>query len=223
MQSCSREDWLEYMRLNWYQGEHAAIIGPTGTGKTTIASKLLDCRTWVCVLAVKRKDDTLELFKKSGYKVIQKWPPDYNYKHVVLWIKPENISDTRTQADRLYYALDRMYRSGGWAIYFDEAGYIAGHLKLANELGVLLNQGRSSHISVICTMTRPHSMVARIPAESLNQCRHLIFFRYADEREIKSCAEIAGLSWRTMQDLMNELGEHDFLYVGKGKQLIVTQ
>lgn len=209
------------MAAHWLQGEHVAIVGPTGSGKTTVAKDIVKLRGYAVMLAVKRYDDTINLFKKAGFKVIKKWPPNYTQKHVILWVKPESLESLAKQADILRTALEKMYISGGWCIYFDEAGYIAGHLKLGNQLGVLLNQGRSSHISVVAAMTRPHSMVARIPAETLNQCRHILIFKYSDEREIKATAEICGVSFRNMVQLQEELDTHDFLYVGKRKIALV--
>lgn len=100
-----------------------------------LAKDLLLCRDFVCVLAVKRNDDTLDLFHKD-YKLIKKWPPEYDDTRVVFWLRPENFGDIADQSVALYHALEQMYRSGGWCIYFDEAGYIAGHLRLAQPLGV---------------------------------------------------------------------------------------
>lgn len=225
-------EWVEWFKPNWSQGEHVAIIGPTGAGKSRISQKILDIREYVVVLAVKRFDDTLDRFKsgeKYGhekYHVIKKWPPDAQFKRVILWVKPESLSDLREQAVKLHSSLERIYLSGGWCVYFDETGYIAGHLGLATQLGVLLNQGRSSHLSIVCSMTRPHSMVARIPPETLNQCRHILVFKYTDEREIKACAEICGISFPDMVQLMGELhtysrGHTDYLYIGKGLILLV--
>lgn len=219
-------DWTigqfkEYMRTNWAQGEHVALCGPTGSGKTTVACDIVVLRDYAVMLAVKRYDDTINLFKKAGFKVINKWPPDYTKKHVILWSKPDSLDSATKQTAVISEALERIYISGGWCVYFDEAGFIAGHLRLGGYLGVLLNQGRSSHISVVCAMTRPHSMVARIPAETLNQCRHILIFKYTDEREIKACAEICGLSFHAMQQLQQALDTHDFLYVGKRNVAIV--
>lgn len=225
-----------YSRLNWVQGEHIAIIGPTGTGKTTVAHRLLDARERVCVLAVKPHDETLERFKqghlygRKPFKVIKSFPPDYIYKRVIFWIKPTSIEDTTQQAVKAYRALDQMYLSGGWCIYFDEAGYTASSLGLAQALGVLLNQGRSSKISVVATVTRPRSMIARVPVEAMNQCRHMIIFKYPDSKEIKACSEIAGLDAIAMEKHMETLQYHlakdgtkysDFLYINENNVTIV--
>ena len=213
----------------WNQGEHCVVLGPTGSGKTRYTSTILAIRSYVCVLAVKAHDDTLEQFKQRGYRLITHWPPpDYKMRHVILWIKPKSLTATKTQSIAISEALESMYLSGGWCIYFDEAGYIAGHLKLDQELGILLNQGRSSGISVVCSMTRPHSVVGKVPLETLNQTRHQLIFKYQDEREIEACAKITGLSKSLMIYYMRQLktykeGHTDFVYVGKGYVILVRR
>jgi energy-coupling factor transporter ATP-binding protein EcfA2 len=212
------------------QGEHVAIIGPTGTGKTTIAAELLDQREYVCVLAVKRHDDTLEIFTNKHYTTIANWPPLYGRKRVVYWPKPSSIQDGTSQSDKLYVALNAMYLSGGWCIYFDEAGYVAGYLGLGQALGILLNQGRSSSISVVATMTRPSSVIAKVPKEALNQPRHKLIFKYDNEDEIKTCARIADIPVATMREYMQQLRYHlgyrnnrysDFLYLNQGDIVLI--
>lgn len=220
--------------LDWHQGEHVTLIGSTGTGKTTQAHSLLEQRDFVCVLAVKRFDDTIERFKNgpkyglSRYAVIHKWPPECYQHKVIFWPRPKDIKAGDKQSTLIYHAVNDMYMSGGWCIYFDEAGYISGSLGLGSALGVLLNQGRSSHISVMATMTRPRSMIARVPVEALNQCRHILIFKYSDEREIRACAEIAGISYLEMKAYQQALrfnqekGFSDFIYIGKNRQIVRT-
>lgn len=222
----TREQFLQRYASLWRQGEHTVVLGPTGSGKTYMASCLAGIRAYVCVLAVKKHDDTLKMFTKQGYKIIKTWPPNYDQRHIILWVKPENLSSSLKQTQELRDAMNAMYQAGGWCIYFDEAGYIAGHLKLGQELGVLLNQGRSSHISVICTMTRPHSVVGQVPLETLNQARHMFIFRYKDEKEIKSCAAIAGISYSHMVYYMQKLSVYsdkhsDCLYIGPELECII--
>lgn len=229
--------WLDWFRGVWHQSEHVAIQGPTGTGKSRIAQSILDLRQYVCVLAIKRKDETLERFKQGTqyghdrYRVITEWPPDYKYHKVVFWKKPKSLDpkDLKVQAQAVYQALSQMYVAGGWCIYLDETGYIASTLGLSHALGVLLNQGRSAYISVVMAMTRPSSVVARVPKEAFTQVRHHIVFKYTDEREIKVVADIVGINYRILQSYQQQLkyyphksGKYsDFLYVGDGECIIV--
>lgn len=222
MQEVNTNDWLADFKQRWRQGEHVAIIGPTGTGKTTISLDIVSVRDYVVVFAVKRKDETLDLFKRGGYKVIKSWPPDLYSHKVILWEKPGSLTDDLgKQALAIHEALNKIYLAGGWCVYFDEAGYIAGTLGLGRDIGVLLNQGRSAYLSIVCAMTRPSSVVARIPKEALNQPRHRLVFKFEDEREQKACAEIVGINWRTMLEIQQDLGKHDFVYIGGGQQMIV--
>lgn len=236
IEEISFNEWYVRFERSWRQGEHVLLCGTTGTGKTTVAYEILDFRTYVCVLAVKAYDDMLLRFRngvrygRPQYKIIQSWPPDYVYKRVILWVKPEGLNTDKKQSEAIYKALNTIYREGCWCIYFDEAGYIAGTLGLGKALGVLLNQGRSSYISVVATMTRPVSMIAQVPRETLNQPRHKLFFKYTDESEIEACAKIAGIPKREMLRLMSMLSFHpgnngssysDFLYIHEGAITIV--
>lgn len=225
--------WYTSFQSTWRQGEHVVLIGSTGTGKTTVAHTLLDTRTYVCALAIKRKDDTLDRFRNgplyglSRYKVITRWPPDFIYHKVILWIKPKDINDSTVQAERLYKAINEIYLDGNWCLFIDDTGYVAGQLGLNKALVVLLNQGRSSGISTVVAMTRPSSVVARVPKEALTQPRHKIIFKYESTTEIKICAEIAEIDWRHMVSLQHSLEFHgskrysDFLVFSNGTITIV--
>lgn len=233
VQEVTANEWLEQFEREWHQGEHVVILGPTGSGKTFFVHQLLDTRSHVAVLAVKPRDDTLERFKqgerygRSKYKVIKKWPPDYGYKKVVYWEKPKGLDKLREQAIAIHSALDRMYREGGWTIYVDEAGYVAGTLGLGRALGVLLNQGRSSKISMVITVTRPTSVIARVPKEAFSQPRHKLIFKYENADEMKAASQVADVSLKELEALQAKLntyhpkGYTDFIYVGKGKIQIV--
>lgn len=233
VQEIAASEWLEQFNREWLQGEHVVILGPTGSGKTFFVHQMLDTREYVCVLAVKPRDDTLERFKRgeeygrNKYKVVKKWPPDYGVHKLVYWEKPKGLHKLKEQSIAIHNALNRMYREGGWTIYVDEAGYVAGTLGLGQALGVLLNQGRSSKISMVITVTRPTSVIARVPKEAFSQPRHKLIFKYENADEMKAASQVADVSIRELSALQAKLetyhpkGYTDFIYVGKGKIQIV--
>jgi DNA polymerase III delta prime subunit len=229
--------FLAEFKRNWRQGEHVLLCGPTGTGKTTTADIILDCRAYVCVLAIKRKDDTLDRFSakerhgRDHYTIIEKWPPSYHLHKVILWVKPKALTgDSERQAKEIHKALNMMYRSGGWTIYADDAGFLTGELGLGRAIGVLLNLGRSGHLTMVVGVQRPTSVVARVPKEALSQPRHKLLYKYTNEDEMKALAAISGIKLRNMVQLQQSLEYHsapsgnrfsDFLYVGEDKISIV--
>lgn len=206
----------------WRQGEHVAIIGPTGRGKTSLARTLLLARDYVAVFAVKRFDDTLNDFKRPrdgepAYKVIKAWPPEHNEHRVILWTKPERLNETSKQASDIYDALQAIFSVGGWCTFFDDTSYMTGVLGLGKPITVFLNQGRSSGISAVIATTRPR----KVPIEAFSQARHVIAFRFNDDYELDRVADIVGAGSRTMARLNDELGDHDFLAFHDGDVVLV--
>jgi ABC-type multidrug transport system fused ATPase/permease subunit len=63
--------WSElqaHLAENWQQGQHVAIIGKTGSGKSHLALQLLDIKPFVIIIATKRYDPLLDEAAK-GYIV----------------------------------------------------------------------------------------------------------------------------------------------------------
>lgn len=203
-------DWLAEFRHVWKQGEHVAIIGQTGSGKTTVARDVLRIRTYVIVLAVKRKDDTLATFPRAGYKTVKKWPIDWHINRALLTLPPESLKDTE-QSTKVYAVLNGAYKSGNWCIFIDDTGYVTGILGLKRQVATLLSQGRSNGNSIVTAMTQPSSVAQGVPSEVLRQVRHVLFYHYEDKRDIEAIARITGLDNDTVSDLSYRLGEHDFL------------
>lgn len=229
LEEISTADFLSYMRQNWYQGEHVTFLGPTGRGKTTLAKSLLAIRQWVVVLGTKKYDDTLDTFKKAGYRVIDKWPPYQGENRVIFWRKPKDLQKETNleQAEALYSVLEGVYQTGAWCVFIDEAGYAARYLGMGPTIGTLINQARSAKISIVCGAQRPHSMAAQLPLEVLSQPQHKIMMKYTDSNEIEACARVAGIAPRFMVYYMQSLNIYyptkhsDFLYFGDGKAFIV--
>lgn len=220
----NRENLKTLLHDQWQQGEHVGVFGPTGAGKTWLVSDVSDVRSYVVVLAVKRYDETVHRFIKAGYKKISKWPPDYGVNRVVLWITPKSLTPDKLQAVKVHMALNDIYTAGGWTLVFDDAGYISSQLGLYKDIGVILNQGRSSYLSCVVVSTQVKSMVGRLPTETLKQIRHRFVFRVRYEDELKAIAAICGVNWRTMQGYMEQLTSvGECLYIGKDHNVYIVE
>lgn len=210
----SRLDWLARMRSDWKQGEHVAIMGQTGRGKTTVSRDLLTCRDWVVALAVKRDDDILESFTKlAGYRRTS-WPPAYDVHRALVWARPQSLewAEVRKQAAAVHKVLNDVFRNGGWAVLLDDVAYICNTLGLKKDVSLLLNQARSSHSSLVSCMTQPSSVTQAIPSEVWRQVRHLVAFRYRNKRDIGIIADITGYDDSEIRKWMIQLREYDFLH-----------
>jgi hypothetical protein len=199
------------MRQDWRQGQHIAIMGRTGRGKTVLARDLLSIRGWAVALAVKRADDTLDTFPQAGYKRITRWPPNYADHRVLFWARPKNLDDVDAQAKVIRAVLNDVYRRGGYGVLLDDVAYIANQLNLRRSLGIMLNQSRSSFASIVSAMTQPSSVTQSIPSEIWRQVRYHLVFYYRVGRDLDAISDIVGYQRSTLKKWMAMLGDYDFL------------
>lgn len=207
----SRAAWLEWMRGQWRQGQHAAIMGRTGRGKTTLARDLMALRGWSLVLAIKREDDTLATFPQMGYRIVNKWPPRYEDHRVVVWAKPKNLHDMADARALVARVLNDVYENGGWAVLLDDTARIVNALGFKKEVATMLNEARSSHASIVSVMTQPSSVTQAIPSEVWRQVRFILAFFYRVGRDLDAIADITGYDKKTVQSWMQMLRPFDFL------------
>lgn len=206
-----RMEWLARMRADWKQGQHIAIMGRTGRGKTLLARDLMALRGWVVVIAIKRADDTLDSFPAAGYKVIDKWPPKYGDQHVLFWARPKNLHDMTDQRKRIATVLDDVFANGGWSVLFDDVARVANAMGFRREVSTMLNEARSSHASVVSCMTQPSSVTQAIPSELWRQVRYHLVFYYRVGRDLDAIADMTGYTRSTLKGWMKDLRPFDFL------------
>lgn len=205
--------------LQWNQGEHFALIGPTGQGKTTMQIALLPVHPYVTVFATKPKDPTMDALIRTGYMRIPYWrklQPD-TVPRRVLWPDASELNSTETQREVFSDALERIYREGGWTVAVDELWYFTAVLGLDHAIRVFLLQGRSLGISLLSATQRP----ARVPVEVYDQSTHLMFWRDNDRRNLDRISEINARDAALVRTIVQSLDRYQVLYINTrtGKML----
>lgn len=220
-----RLTWPEFLAaLDWQQGEHVTLIGPTGRGKTTLALQLMERRTYTVTMACKPKDPLISaLVIDRGQTLIQDWPPPEPrdlYNRVVFWPPIGKMKHVGLQKRRFASALMDIYEAGGWCVYFDEARYLTQFLNLQSLAELLWLQGRSLGISLVCSTQRPYW----IPLSAYDQATHLFIWRDSDERNIKRLCEMASVDNATIREAISSLDTHEFLYINtRTEEMKVSQ
>lgn len=207
-------EWDDFLTrvLRWRQGEHVALIGPTGSGKTTLALALLELRKYVVALGTKPQDSTLsKLISSGGFKRYSKWErvsTELSPKRV-LWPDASSLHSAKVQQGEFKEALAHIYREGGWCVYADELWFLIHHLKLELEVKTYLQQARALNISLVAATQRP----AHIPLEVYDQSTHLFFWLDNDERNLKRISGISWLSADLVRHIVSRLERHEVLYI----------
>ena len=218
--------WAQFLEgFRWEAGEHVSMVGPTGSGKTTLARGILDRRSYVVALGTKPEDKTLAgLIRDEKWKRISAWPPPpigiRKTQRVVLWPQfrqPEDIVNQRYQLD---LALRSMFTQGHWCVFADELYYLCKTLKLQALLEMYWTQGRSIGLSLIGGTQRP----AHVPLMMYDQATHLFFWKDNDETNLRRVGGLGALNARTVRDAVAGLAKHDVLYVNtRTDQLSITR
>lgn len=221
-QAVPRRPWDRFMRdFNPKPGEHVAIIGPTGQGKTILQTNILPKYPFVAAFATKPLDKSMDrLVTEHGYIRLAKWyrlnPIDHPRR--IIWPDASNLNSVDLQKTVFENAFNHIFREGGrpannpvgWAVAIDELWYIVNMLGLSQEVKLFLLQGRSLGESLIVATQRPSS----VPLEVYDQSTHLFFFRDNDRRNLDRLSEInTRADSRVMRMTISNLEDHQVLYV----------
>jgi len=213
------------------QGDHVAIIGPTGTGKTHMALEIAEIRTYVMVVACKPRDPLIEDTVRRGYYLIPGNKLEVPYadgvpvhKRVVYWPrlgrgrgkKPlpahELLKAERAlQKPLIGGALGYVRRNGKWCIVIDEGTWVCRDLNLQRDIDSALTQFRTLQASVVILGQRPAWMGRYV----LSQPQHLFLFQTSNGEDLKSLGDISGTDTKLVQHIVRELDadKHESLYI----------
>ena len=209
------DSFYAYFSKAWRQGEHVSYIGPTGSGKTTLALAILPIRRYVVALATKPADKTMDALVRSGWRKTDEWPPRRRLtsagERIVLWPKITDLSAaTRgNQLMQIRRCLEDCYGQGGWTIFADELFYLGKQLGLNALLEAYWTQGRSIGLTLVGGTQRP----AHVPLMAYDQATHLFFYRDNDEANLRRIGSLGGLNSRAIRDTVAVLPKHHALYL----------
>jgi hypothetical protein len=237
--------WGEKVRLGppWQPGEHMALDGPTGEGKTTHAVGILQSRKYVLALDPKGEDETLS---QSGYvRVRSIWEDSLRWRlshrqDAKTWndihrriddgLDAKVIVGGGSSTDAEDIALQRLMRdaitysrhSGGWTLYVDEFELLSSQ-RMFNEgprIERMLITARRKKTSVVTTFQAP----AWISQHATRQARRAVKWPTGDRNMIKKLAEAMGRDWRELGSAVDLLPEYHTITIPRGKRhpMVIT-
>ncbi len=149
------------------QGQHRLFVGPTQSGKTTLARMLARHRKAVIVLGTKPVDKSLDAYIIEGYKRIEAWPPtkkeiqEATLKdgsvRLLLWPKMTKREDLRKHRDHYLRCMEQVFVEGRWTLVADEGLWLASRrgLDLDGVLADIAYGAASNLVSLYLCIQRP--------------------------------------------------------------------
>lgn len=210
--------FLEWFRRRWRPGDHVALIGPTGTGKTTFAVGILPLRKYVLAIDPKGGDSTLSALTKHGFRRSTTWPISAADRRRIEKGEPVRLimgPVVRTRVDRdkqrvlLEKTLEGAFVEGGWTIYVDELQLLADRrmMKLGTSVEENLVAARDRGVSMVCSFQRP----ANVPRAASDQASYLFLWYTRDVDVVNRLGEMAGRPKSEIRGAVSGLAKYSVL------------
>lgn len=207
----------------WKPGQHAALIGPTGEGKSTHAVGMLGLRKWVVALDPKGEDETL---KASGYERVLKMPPPRRQDHqiwkrvqdgqpvgLVVGFEPRTDDEDREMHKLMRDGVNWTRRTRGWTFYIDEFELLSSQrmFHLGPDIERMLITARRAGTSMLTSFQAP----AWVSKHATRQASFAVLWPTRSREMIKTVAESMGRDWRMLAAAVDELEPFHSLTIPK--------
>jgi hypothetical protein len=221
-------DFMLHMRENWSQGEHWALVAPTGEGKTTFVSQLVMLRRWVGLYDQKGgTDDIVAILEEQGWPRVNRWPLSMEMRkkiregkepvRLIVGGKGRKPQDKLRRRAYHQKTLDGMSQEGGWTILIPDLALLTDRRfgNAGDKVTEGLLEGRSAKNTYITEFQRP----AGVPREAADQATYLATSYTRDTDTIARLAEMMGRSRVETRGAVKALGDDD----GKFAWIVVSR
>lgn len=216
----------------WQPGQHGALIGPTGEGKTTFAVGLLGLRKWVVALDPKGEDETLE---GAGYERVNQMPPPkgrpwgepkpgtqrWIWDRVDRGLPVGLVAGFEAQTDTEEAKLKQLMRDTitwtrrcrGWTVYVDEFELLSSQrmFGLGPDVERMLITARRAGTSLLTSFQAS----AWVSKHATRQASFAAIWPTRDRNMIKSVGESMGRDPKELAAAVDEMPPFHVLVVPK--------
>lgn len=182
------------------QGQHVLFVGKNGTGKTTLAEKILASKEYVIVI------DTKGELRWMGFSTTSDVSTAFNSKHVIF--RPNG------NLRKVEEIFQRALKEGGWTVYVDELYMIGiGSVqRFPPSFIEALTRGRSKKVTVYMGTQRPRF----VPVFVFTEPRHVFVFNLSSRYDRVHVAKSVG-----DERLAIKMQGHQFLYANTDQESVV--